>query len=955
MFEQTWKKKHLDLNHMKTRTLLMVMSALLITVDVCGQNHTSADAKSRTTVTARTPDSETWPIRFDTDGGTPIAPQSVRTGDRIRVPERPAKAGWVFVGWYTDPTASIRMWDFRNDPVTGAMTLYAKWVQVDEKHRLLNAYASEEELKNPYVAATLQTLGTLSEDQRTLTLPEGTTVYIAPGVYWTDLTYRQGFPFDDSGFVIPAPNIGLTVLGDDISFIGLTADPKDVHICGNRGEGGAKGLGASGSWYTLALSTGFRGRNITIANYAQEDLVYPRDPSQNIPKRIDSKNHAEVLRPAAPGIDRMHFENVRFVGYLNMMAGFSPVRSYFKDCTLQCTDDAIFGGKMNVYENCTFYLYDSHPSFSGASAGGLNAILGCKMIGMPQMTHTHLSLAKSASGNGAAASSIYAIFDTEFLGRIESVEWANKVPEDARHAVSGNTIGTDKKPLTISSDQPQTSVVYTGEALKAFKVGDRYNIYNLLKGTDGWDPRGQNCAEWAPYADLPYRFLIGSTGKVLRSDQTGDANRVVLTAAPAPASSVDLSRIVWKYDATLLNGEADPSAGTLTLTAKPNRTGAILETAVTGTLPSGVSAGVTLRIRPVPVPAPVLTSPAITIDRNRATLAYTLDRSEYRDVSRIEWYRETGPNTTDGVHIGTMKNDGDGLFVDDPFQEYALSKYDIGCYLRAVITPRYEFSPVAASSITVYTKRPITADDVTEKSLYTDFKNLYVADESRLTTTGRWFFDNEGDSVEPWGWGIGTNGSDGIWGLMNNGRSQEPRPRFVFAQPGAYGDMTLTLNYSTGKVEGQGFGGSGCYLDIFIKYDPATRRGYGLRVERVPASSNATLWTLYRYDDASQTALTTGILTAAFMPQSTLTLSVTGNTLRVKASTKSVKTPLQIQQNLPGTVDIAWTDPSGALSKNTFGGFGFRIHNSGSSSYSYGPGTNNCVMLHNVKVDAVEK
>ena len=295
-------------------------------------------------------------------------------------------------------------------------------LQLDETHRLLNAYATPAELQNPYIAATLQTLGELSANRRTLTLPAGTTVYIAPGVYWTDETYRRGFPFDDSGFVIDPPNTGLTIIGDNISFIGLTDDAEDVRICGNRGEGGARGLGANGSWYTLAVSTGFHAENITIANYAQEDLVYPRDPSQNISKRIDSKNHAEVLSGATRNLDRMYFRNVHFIGFLNMMAGFSPRRAYFKDCLFQCTDDSIFGGQINVYEDCTFHHFGNHPTWSGAAAGGINALLGCKLVGMPQMTQTTLSLAKNASpGNGAQASAIYALIDCDFSGRIEAV------------------------------------------------------------------------------------------------------------------------------------------------------------------------------------------------------------------------------------------------------------------------------------------------------------------------------------------------------------------------------------------------------------------------------------------------------------------------------------------------------------------------------------------------------
>jgi uncharacterized repeat protein (TIGR02543 family) len=887
-------------------------------------------------------------VTFDTGGGSAVDPQRVHVGDAITVPARPKKDGWVFVGWYTDKTTSVHMWDFLNEKVTGSTELHAKWVQVDETHRLLNAYASAEELESPYVAATLQTLGTLSANQRELTLPAGTTVYVAPGVYWTDLTYKEGG-------VIAGPNTGLSIMGQNISFLGLTNDATDAIICGNRGEGGETGLGANGSWYSLGISSGFHSENITIANYAQEDLVYPRDPSQNINKRIDSKNHAEVLTRAngtgAP--DKLYFKNTRFVGYLNMMIGLAPTRAYFLDSFFQLTDDSIFAGGVNVYENSTFHFFGNHPSFSGADNGGISVLLGSKIVGMPQMTSTDVSLAKQTNAIGPNANGIFAIIDTQFTGRIESVEWENVVREDARHFVSNNTIGEGKTPLVISPSQPQTSVTLTGSALNAFKVGEEYNVYNLLKGNDGWDPKGQYNAEWAPYANLPYRFLIGATGKTMYSDKTDNTNRAVLTPASAPAASVDVKNTVWSYDANLLNGTVDPATGIITLTAMPNNTGAIVKTIVTGTLPSGISAGTTLYIRPTAVPAPIVTSPAIEISENLATLSYTLDQLGYKDTSVIDWYRETGPDTTNGIHIGTMRNDANEFFVDDPYKTYALNKYDVGYYLRAVITPKYEFSS-AGAPVTVYTQRAVTAADVTETSLYTDFKNLYFTNEDNTTTKGRWFFDRVSGTGVPWGWGIGSNGTDKIWGLQSN--SNGTNSRFVFGQPGSYGDMSLILNYSTSKVEGQGFGGNGHFMDIYVKYDPATRKGYGLRVERTAAGgSNATTWTLYKYDGTDQTPLSQPIRTAAFMPKSTITVSVKGSTLRVQASTLSEKTPLQTEQNLPNSVDISWTDDTGALGNNILGGFGIRINNSGNSSYEYGnTGTNNTVMLHNVRVNASE-
>ncbi len=890
-------------------------------------------------------------VTFDTNGGRAVDPQQVNAGDKLDIPERPKKDGLVFVGWYTDQTTNIHMWDFLNNKVTGSMTLYAKWVKVDEKHRLLNAYATPEELENPYVAKSLQTLGSLSENQRELTLPEGTTVYVVPGVYWTDTTYKEGG-------VIAGPNIGLSILGENVSFLGLTEDATDAIICGNRGEGGETGLGANGSWYSLGISSGFHSENITIANYAQEDLVYPRDPSQNIKKRIDSKNHAEVLTRAngtgAP--DKLYFENTRFVGYLNMMLDLAPTRAYFLDSFFQLTDDSIFAGGVNVYENCTFHFFGNHPSVNGAANGGVSVLLGSKIIGMPQMTSTDVYLAKQSNAIGPNANGIFAIIDTQFTGRIRSVEWENVVREDARHFVSNNTIGDEKTPLLISPSQPQTSVTLTGNSLNAFKVGDEYNVYNLLKGNDGWDPKGQYNADWEPYAHLPYRFLIEAKGKTMYSDKTDNTNRAVLTPAPAPVDSVDVKNTIWSYDTNLLNGTVDAETGVITLTAKPNNTGTIIKTIVTGTLPSGISAGATLYIRPTPVPVPVVTAPAIDISENLASLSYTLEQLGYKDTSVIEWYRESGPDTTDGIHIGTMRNDANGFFVDEPFKNYALNKYDVGYYLRAVITPKYEFSS-AAAPITVYTKRPVKAADVTETSLYTDFKNLYVTNEDNNTTKDRWFFDRVSGTAVPWGWGIGTNGTDKIWGLQNN--SGGTNTRFVFGQSGSYSDMSMVLNYSSSKVEGQGFGGNGNFMDIYVKYDPATRQGYGQRIERTAAGgSNATIWTLYKFDGTNQTPLSQPIRTAAFMPKSKITISVKGSTLSVQASTQSQKTPLQTQQNLPNSVDLSWTDETGALGSNNFGGFGIRINNSGNSSYDYagsGMTTNNTVMLHNVRVDATDR
>ena len=246
--------------------------------------------------------------------------------------------------------------------------------------------------------------------------------------------------------------------------------------------------------------------------------------------------------------------------------------------------------------------------------------------------------------------------------------------------------------------------------------------------------------------------------------------------------------------------------------------------------------------------------------------------------------------------------------------------------------------------------RAVRARDVKTKTLETDFKNVFIATEDPRTTRGRWFYDNPEGSPDPWLWGIGSNGSDGRWGLCNNNRRPTP-PLLVYAPQGDRSDMALTLDYSSSKVEGQGFGGSGCYLDVLIKYNPAERSGYGVRIERIPATTNGTQWTLYRFDGEQKEALTEGVLAAAFMPKSSLTVSVKGNTLLLEAATQSERTPLQVSEELPSRLSLSWTDPSGALGRDRTGGCALRIYNSGTPGYRYNAASNNCVMIHRVCVE----
>ena len=64
-------------------------------------------------------------VTFDTNGGSSVGLQAVKTGDKVTKPADPTKSGYTFSGWYTDE-ACTTAYDF-SSPVTEDMTLYAKW------------------------------------------------------------------------------------------------------------------------------------------------------------------------------------------------------------------------------------------------------------------------------------------------------------------------------------------------------------------------------------------------------------------------------------------------------------------------------------------------------------------------------------------------------------------------------------------------------------------------------------------------------------------------------------------------------------------------------------------------------------------------------------------------------------------------------------------------------------
>jgi uncharacterized repeat protein (TIGR02543 family) len=68
-------------------------------------------------------------VSFDTNGGSPTPAQDIIEGGKATRPENPTMSAFGFVDWYDNEGLADPHYDF-NTPVTGNITLYAKWSNI---------------------------------------------------------------------------------------------------------------------------------------------------------------------------------------------------------------------------------------------------------------------------------------------------------------------------------------------------------------------------------------------------------------------------------------------------------------------------------------------------------------------------------------------------------------------------------------------------------------------------------------------------------------------------------------------------------------------------------------------------------------------------------------------------------------------------------------------------------
>lgn len=758
------------------------------------------------------------------------------------------------------------------------------------------------------------------------TVDEPMRVYIAPYVYWVNNPSVPAVMIGEKG----REPFGMVVKCENLHLIGLTDDARKVVLASQRGQT----QGAVGNFTMFDFwGDGLQVSNLTMGNYCNVDLDYTLNPRLNIKKRSAAITQAHVAYCHG---DRVVAYNVHFISRLNMNPLNGARRILFDSCHMECTDDALTGN--GVYLNCTFGFYGQKPFYTTHRCGAV--FLDCDFTMESQ--NAVMAFCK-ASGPLTVVNSRYHANDNTCIA------WANYPDDYMRSYQSGFTLnGSD---YMIGNASPANTIDISDKPLLEAYVTENdgkniYNVWNLLRGNDGWlpeisdliagsrryDTRGQ---------DMPTALLVNRTVVELR---TGD-EVVSLKATPMRHAGFEWDgahkaihwRVVPAESAGLLRMSA--TEGDSVMIESANNGEEKVTFCVEAYTDDGLVAATRVMVKPALLAQPdFIQMPSIkNTDDGTLYLDYSLQLDGRQDMSDITWFRGDTDDIGEAIPVAVSR---DGVSE----RYYPLTAADNNKYIFACISPRHGRSRDDGKNAMAVIHLGKVAGRQTV--LDTDFRTLPTVTQRRImpgywtvggckpldTAEYDWTFD---DTYDMWVYGEGYNGAIGK-GLLQAQRGARLMYQPVEADAGeVFGDMSLVLDVDPTKTAGQGFGSAtGQYLDVCIKFDPNTLTGYALRVIRTVKHAKAVDFLLVRYDNGTVIPLTEPISAICYRTGCKIKLDIHGGKFMAEVLTS---TPLPDDSSLAKEVHL-----SADVEMNPFGGVA--IQHTGSCGES-------TTMLHHLHVE----
>lgn len=820
-----------------------------------------------------------------------------------------------------------------SDPVEFGGT-YIKYqgetIQLSETAIYLDGSLSDElAAQYPYVYNDI-TKALSADALKNGTADKPMTVYVAPYVYWIDDPAATDTVQKTEGYSVP---YGMVVNSEYLTIKGLTGNPDNVVLAGNRGQSHASN--GNYTMFRFNCSGALTVKNITIGNYCSVDLDYPLMSELNQAKRTETITQAQLADVSG---DKMFADNCNFISRLNLDPINGASRSLYNNCHFESTDDALNANA--VYVGCDFDFYGNRPLYSSYGTGStfLGCTFNCKIL------NVEAEPTQFFTKEGGTITAVDCVYNSNLSVPI-SIGWT-KTPSTSLKCYQSNIIHNGQS-ITIGGEGAKETVDMTGKSvLDAYKVvsGGKtyYNTYNLLKGSDDWDPLGvKDVIKAAGQGTVATQLSITSDVTEIESGKEtasigGTVNYFYGTNDTTQKITYSVSDEDKAYVKLTDNGD-----GTCKVEGT-NNDDAARKVIINASTESGLEAAAGITVKPSKIEAPAFTkAPVITNDgQGSLKVDYSLDLGSREDMSAISWYRCTDAEGSNPILVAVTRN-------DSPEYTYKLTAGDVGYYIMAKVESKNIRSDYGTPVNTVYDKA-IGVKDVRSKNLSTDFSNFPNVKQSEIKA-GFWTVDYNrpadtesfgswqgADTEEPWKYGTTGNGCVGA-GLYEG--TQGARLMYTPVE-GTYGDMSLKLVVDPAKTAGQGFGSAGQYMDVLLKFDTSTLTGYGLRIVRTKASSNAVTFVLVKYDNGTVTEISDEVIASCYATGCTISLKAEGNKLTAHVETPTEQLADQAAKGYPHVVDL-----TADIEVNSFGGVA--IQHTGTVGSG---GWQNTTMLHNLNV-----
>ena len=820
-----------------------------------------------------------------------------------------------------------------SDPVEFGGT-YIKYqgetIQLSETAIYLDGSLSDElAAQYPYVYNDI-TKALSADALKNGTADKPMTVYVAPYVYWIDDPAATDTVQKTEGYSVP---YGMVVNSEYLTIKGLTGNPDNVVLAGNRGQSHASN--GNYTMFRFNCSGALTVKNITIGNYCSVDLDYPLMSELNQAKRTETITQAQLADVSG---DKMFADNCNFISRLNLDPINGASRSLYNNCHFESTDDALNANA--VYVGCDFDFYGNRPLYSSYGTGStfLGCTFNCKIL------NVEAEPTQFFTKEGGTITAVDCVYNSNLSVPI-SIGWT-KTPSTSLKCYQSNIIHNGQS-ITIGGEGAKETVDMTGKSvLDAYKVvsGGKtyYNTYNLLKGSDDWDPLGvRDVIKAAGQDTVATQLSITSDVTEIESGKEtasigGTVNYFYGTNDTTQKITYSVSDEDKAYVKLTDNGD-----GTCKVEGT-NNDDAARKVIINASTESGLEAAVGITVKPSKIEAPAFTkAPVITNDgQGSLKVDYSLDLGSREDMSAISWYRCTDAEGSNPILVAVTRN-------DSPEYTYKLTAGDVGYYIMAKVESKNIRSDYGTPVNTVYDKA-IGVKDVRSKNFATDFSNFPNVKQSEIKA-GFWTVDYNrpadtesfgswqgADTEEPWKYGTTGNGCVGA-GLYEG--TQGARLMYTPVE-GTYGDMSLKLVVDPAKTAGQGFGSAGQYMDVLLKFDTSTLTGYGLRIVRTKASSNAVTFVLVKYDNGTVTEISDKVIASCYATGCTISLKAEGNKLTAHVETPTEQLADQAAKGYPHVVDL-----TADIEANSFGGVA--IQHTGTLGAG---GWQNTTMLHNLNV-----